>query len=189
MWRLTLGLLCLLLAASFAVARTAPKRPRPEVLGVRLELSKRDAHERLKKLGNLSKEQRKNQEVWVIGDARVSHLIVGYDPEDRVRYVTALARADAPRIRYDEIASLKTAQLVSAPGTYRYTWEVEGKRKHESEERREREGKERGDRGEKERDEREGGIEEEGYVVIAIGRNPQFLDSYSVKKVMEEEID
>jgi hypothetical protein len=192
-------MLCLLLsAAAPAAARPVPKRPRPEVFGVRLEMGKREAHARLGKLGTLEKEERRgNQEVWAVGDRRVSHLIVGYDPEDRVRYVTALARADAPRIRYDEIASLKTARLASAPGSYKYTWEVEGKRKHESEEqrereereRRERESKEHRERGEKEGRESERGIEEEGYVVIARGRDPQFLDSYSVKKVSEEEVD
>lgn len=204
MRRVSAALLCLLLAASSgAGAVRAPKRPRPEVFGVRLEMSKREAHARLRKLGSLEKEQRKNQEVWAVTDRRVSHLIVGFDPDDRVRYVTALARPDAPRIRYDEIASLKTAQLSSAPGSYKYTWEVEGKRTHasgesrerEEEERRERESKERREREReerregKERREPERNVEDEGYVVIARGRDPQFLDSYSVKKVLEEEID
>ncbi len=204
---LSAALLCLLLAASSVAASSAPKRPRPEVFGVRLEMSKRDAHARLRKLGQMEREERRgSQEVWAIKDRRVSHLIVGFDPEGRVRYVTALARPDAPRIRYDEIASLKTAQLASAPGSYKYTWEVEGKRPRDAEERREREEEERREReskehreraereskerrGEKERRETQRGIEDEGYVVIARGRDPQFLDSYSVKKVSEEEVD
>lgn len=36
-----------------------------------------------KKNGSLEKEERKRQEVWTVTDPRVSHLIVGFDPDLR----------------------------------------------------------------------------------------------------------
>ena len=54
-------------------------RPISEVLGVRLSMSQKDAHARLKKRGSLQKEARKRQEVWAVNDGRVSHVIVGFD--------------------------------------------------------------------------------------------------------------
>src|SRR5688500_20325605 len=95
--------LCLLLAVA-AFATAAQAKLRPEIMGVSLSMSRDDARARLKSLGRLEKEERKRQEVWAIDDPRISHLLVGYDPEYRVRYVTAIARAGGPRIRYQEIA-------------------------------------------------------------------------------------
>ena len=45
-----------------------------------------------KLIGTLEKEDRKRQEVWAVKDSRISHLLVGYEADNRVRYVTALAR-------------------------------------------------------------------------------------------------
>ena len=137
----------------------ATARPRPEIMGISLEMSRDDARARLKSLGNLEKEDRKRQEVWTVKDPRISHLLVGYDAENRVRYVTAIARTDGPKIRYQEIADLKSAQRSNAQGNHKFTWEIESHR-----------GK-------------------EAFIIIARGHDPQYLDSYSVKKADQEEID
>ena len=150
--------LCLLLAFS-TFASAAQAKLRPEIMGISLDMSRADAHARLSSIGQLQKEDRGRQEVWVVKGLRVSHLLVGYDADYRVRYVTAIARTDGPRIRYQDIANPEHAQRVSNPGNYKFTWEVEGKRGHF------------------------------GYFVIAHGRDPQFLESYSVKKLAEEEVD
>jgi hypothetical protein len=154
--------LCLSLAAgAFAVSGLAVGAPklRPEIMGVSLDMSRAEVQAHLKSIGQLEKEDRKRQEVWALKDARVSHLLVGYDADYRVRYVTAIARADGPRIRYQEIADLKTARRLSNQNNYRFTWEVEARSGHS------------------------------GYFVIAHGRDPQYLESYSVKKLDQEEID
>ena len=151
-----LSSLILLLVIGVLVS-AAPARPRPEIMGISLDMTRDDARARLKSIGSLEKEDRKRQEVWAVKDSRISHLLVGYDGEYRVRYVTALARTDGPRIRYQEIADLKSAQHSNASGNHKFTWEIESR------------GKE--------------------FIIIARGHDPQFLDSYSVKKMDQEEID
>ncbi len=152
--------LCVLLTVVLGVAASvAAATPRDQIMGITLGMSKTDARARLQTLGTLEREARKLQEVWAVKDPRVSHLLVGYDAELRVRYVTAIARSGGRRIRYDEVADLKSAERQSNQGNYRLTWEVEGRSGHE------------------------------GYVLIAHGRDPKYLDSYSIKKLSEEEID
>lgn len=137
----------------------APARPRPEIMGISLDMKHDDAVARLKSIGSLEKEAKKRQEVWAVKDTRISHLLVGYDADGRVRYVTAIARTDGPRIRYQEVADLKSAQRSVTPGNHKFTWEVE-----------ERRGK-------------------SAFILIARGHDAQYLDSYSVKKKDQEEID
>jgi len=150
--------LCLLLALA-GLASAAQAKVKPEIMGISLEMGREAAQTRLKALGHLEKEDRKRQEVWAIKDPRISHLLVGYDAENRVRYVTAIARTAGRRIRYQEIAELKTAQRSNYQGNYRFTWEIP---------------------------ERRGQF---AFVVIAHGRDPNFLDSYSIKKLADEEVD
>src|SRR5689334_23749811 len=149
-------ILCLLLVSG-AIAVQA--RVKPEIMGVALEMSRDAALARLKSIGQLEKDDRRRQEVWAIKDPRISHLLVGYDADYRVRYVTAIARADGSRMRYQEIADVKSAQSSNTPGNHKFTWEVESHR---------------------------GKV---GFIIIARGRDSQFLDSYSVKKADQEEID
>jgi hypothetical protein len=148
-----------LFVALGGLASAAQAKVKPEIMGISLEMGREAAQARLKGLGQLEKEDRKRQEVWAIKDPRISHLLVGYDAGNRVRYVTAIARTDGPRIRYQEIAELKSAQRTNYQGNYRFTWEIP---------------------------ERRGQF---AFVVIAHGRDPNFLDSYSIKKVAEEEVD
>jgi len=154
----TLTSISLLLVIGILVS-AAPARPRPEIMGISLEMSRDDARARLKSIGSLEKEDRKRQEVWVVKDPRISHLLVGYDADYRVRYVTAIARADGPKIRYQEVADPKSAQRTVVQGNHKFTWEIEGRRGHDA------------------------------FILIARGHDPQYLDSYSVKKADQEEID
>lgn len=137
----------------------APARPRPDIMGINLEMSRDDALVRLQSIGSLEKEDQKRQEVWAVKDPRISHLLVGYDAENRVRYVTAIARTDGPRIHYQEIADLKSARRTVVQGNHKFTWEIEA---------------------------RPGQF---AYILIARGHNPEYLDSYSVKKADQKEID
>jgi len=148
-----------LFVALAGLASAAQAKVKPEIMGISLEMGREAAQARLKALGQLEKEDRKRQEVWAVKDPRISHLLVGYDGENRVRYVTAIARTDGPRIRYQEIAKLKSAQRSNYQGNYRFTWEIP---------------------------ERRGQF---AFVVIAHGRDPNFLDSYSIKKLADEEVD
>ena len=148
-----------LLLTLSVLASAAPVRPRPEIMGISLDMSRDAARARLKAIGNLEKEERKRQEVWAVKDTRISHLLVGYDTDNRVRYVTAIARTDGPRIRYQDVADPKSAQQSHIQGNHKFTWEVAARRGHI------------------------------GYILVARGHDPQYLDSYSVKKIDQEEID
>jgi hypothetical protein len=154
--------LCLVLSLVLGVAASvAATTAKPEIMGISLGMSRADARARLQSLGKLERETRKRQEVWTIKDARISHLLVGYDPEMRVRYVTALARSDGPRIRYDEVADLKNAERAQNQGNDKLTWQIRARSGHST------------------------------YLLIAHGHDPQYLESYSIKKLedKEEEID
>ena len=140
-----------------ALVSVAAARPRPEIMGVSLDMKRDDAVARLKSIGSLERETRKRQEVWAVKDVRISHLLVGYDADNRVRYVTAIARTDGPRIRYQEVADMKSAQRSVTPGNHKFTWEIEERRGQSA------------------------------FIIIARGHDAQYLDSYSVKKKDQEE--
>ena len=151
---------CLVLFVALGVAASvAAATPRDEIMGIALGMSKADARARLQTLGTLERETRKRQEVWAVKDPRVSHLLVGYDPDLRVRYVTAIARSGGPRIRYDEVAELQSAERLNNQGNYKFTWDVAARSGHDA------------------------------YQLIAHGHDPKYLDSYSIKKLDQEEID
>jgi hypothetical protein len=146
---------CLFLV--FVAAGVAAATPKSEIMGISLGMNRADARARLQSMGTLERETRKRQEVWAIKDERISHLLVGYDPEMRVRYVTAIARTGGPRIRYDEVADLKSAERAQNQGNYKLTWQVAARSGHGA------------------------------YLLIAHGHDPQFLESYSIKKVEQEQ--
>ncbi len=148
----TITLLAVFLVALSVSAVVLAGTPQPEIMGISLGMSRDDARARLKSIGNLERETRKRQEVWIIKDDRISHLLVGYDPEFRVRYVTAIARTGGPRIRYDDIANLESALRENNQGNYKLTWQIAARSGHSA------------------------------YVLIAHGHDSQYLESYSVKK-------
>ena len=127
--------------------------PQPQIMGISLGMSRTDARARLQSIGSLDRETRKRQEIWTIKDGAVSHLLVGYDAEFRVRYVTAIARTGGPRIRYADVADVKSAQREQNQGNYKLTWQVAARSGHSP------------------------------YLLIAHGHDPQYLESYSVKRV------
>jgi hypothetical protein len=149
---------CLLLIGVLLIPLTVSARPAiAEILGVRLEMHQGEAHAVLKRIGSLERKERKRQEVWVLNDARFSHLLIGFDAESRVRYVTAIARSGGQRVRYEELGETGSAQRAVSPGHYKFTWEVASRRG------------------------------QPGYLVVAHGRESQYLDSYSLKKLVQEE--
>jgi len=150
---LVLGVVVGVSAIFFAAA------PPPQIMGISIGMNQSEVRARLQSTGRLEREARKRQEVWAIKDDRISHVLVGYDPEFRVRYVTALARADGQRVRYEDVANLQGAQREENQGNYKLTWQIAARSGHAE------------------------------YLMIAHGHDPQFLDSYSVKKIDQEETD
>jgi len=143
---------CCLLLLSAACSTTAV-RSRPEILGVRLGMSREEAHARLQEIGKLEKEERKQQEVWrLTADPSYSHLMVAYNKEyTSVRYVTAVANEQGRRVPYEDVIDLGSARLESTQASRTYTIETPA---------------------------RDG---QPGFIAKAIGADPAYLRYYSVE--------
>ncbi|MDQ3133281.1 MAG: hypothetical protein M3Q76_00550 [Acidobacteriota bacterium] len=148
------AIFALLLCGALVPAVVAQKT-KPELLGVRLGMAEAEARARLNKVGRWEqeKEQRRDS-VWELeGDRRFSHVAVGFDKETRrVRYVTAFARAGGQRVQPAEVLELKRAERYTDPAmNYHYTERVRARRNRP------------------------------GYVIIAVGKDPESLARLSVK--------
>jgi hypothetical protein len=149
MMKIVFAVCCLLLLAAACSTKGEPK---PEILGVRLGMSRDEAHARLQEIGKLEKEERRQQEVWRLnGDPSYSHLMVAYNKEyTSVRYVTAVASEQGRRVPYAEVINLGSARLESAQASRTYWQEFP-----ES-------------------------LGRPGFVAKAIGADPTYLKYYSV---------
>jgi hypothetical protein len=118
-------------------------------------MSRDEARARLESIGQLEKEERRQQEVWRLNnDASYSHLIVAYDKGyTAVRYVTAVANEQGRRVRYSDVIDRARAREDVTPATRAYTQEVPA-----------RDGR-------------------PGFVIKAIGSDPESLKYYSVERI------
>ena len=116
MMKIAVAVCCLLLL--FAAGCAASDDPKPEILGVRLGMSREEAHARLRTVANLEREERRQQEVWrLTGDPSYTHLMVAYNKEyTSVRYVTAVANEQGRRVPYAEVMNLGGAHLEQLGG-------------------------------------------------------------------------
>ena len=109
------------------------------------------------------RDERKRQEIWEVRDDRFSHLIVGFDAKEKLRYVTATAREDkeAKRVAYSEIGTLEQAHQAGDPAikNFNYEWRLSSEK----------------------------GSGEA--LVIARGRDPEYLSTYSIKRLAEDKED
>ncbi len=159
--KLVTAICCLLL---LAVACSSAAGPKPEILGVRLGMSREEAHARLQEVGKLEKQERKQQEVWRLnGDPNYSHVMVAYNKEyTSVRYITAVANEQGGRVPYADVVNTRGARLESTQASRTYTQETPA---------------------------RDG---QPGFITRAIGTDPTYLKYYSVEgtaAVQEEEED
>lgn len=107
-------------------ALASNREPKPEVSGVRIGESREAVHRRLEKIGQLEKQERKQQEVWLLKrDRHYSHLIIGYNKTyTEVRYVTAKAREGGRPVRYSDVLDLKSARRSGSTNNNKYTLQV-----------------------------------------------------------------
>jgi hypothetical protein len=140
--------------SSLLLTETGAASLQDNVLGLRIGMSRNDVHRRLKRIGILEREERGRQEVWKLGrESRFAFMLVGFDADFRVRYVTAIAGEGGRRMRYSELGPIKDARAENANGAYtRYTWEIKPDKKRA------------------------------GYFLIAEGRDPEYLKSFSIKR-------
>ncbi len=116
----------LLLTLTQCAGRTAPALPK-DILGISVGMDKDAAQKRLSEIGELQSEDRETGNLWRLkDDARFKHLVVAYDAENRIKFVTALVdeKTAKERVRFSEIGDLETAKKEEFAPNYRYTWEV-----------------------------------------------------------------
>jgi hypothetical protein len=120
-FRNTAALLALALLVSCAT--TSGRKPMDDILGVKLGMPRDAVHSTLAATATLGREERKRQEIWNVRGTRVVSLIVGYDADWDVRFVTAVADiAGENPVRYADVLDVATATRAHAGPHYTYTW-------------------------------------------------------------------
>lgn len=120
-------IIVLLSVMQCAINPPTPDLP-DDVLGIKLGMNRDDAENRLREIGDFKEDARKRQQVWLVRN--VSHfdsLAIGYNQDNKVRYITAFADKDIVKepLRFSEVGDLsKAKQEITAPH-HRYTWTVE----------------------------------------------------------------
>ncbi|CAN5476359.1 hypothetical protein BH10ACI1_BH10ACI1_17030 [soil metagenome] len=97
------------------------------LVGLKLEMSKEDARKQLLEIGEFISDAKKNQQLWRLkNDSHFSQIAVGFDKENKIRFITAFVEKDkaSEQIRFDEVGDLKNAKAEILPPHYRYTWNV-----------------------------------------------------------------
>ena len=146
--------LALTQCASNSSAKNLPK----DILGISVGMDKADVQKRLQEIAQFESDLRRRQQIWKLkNDPRFSHVAVGYDTEDKIRYVTAFVdKATAKeRIRFTDIGDLTKAKKEIVEPHHRYVWEVEA-----------RNGK-------------------PAYLIVVNGDNADFLTIYSLAKKLD----
>lgn len=93
----------------------------PQLQGVRLEMSKARVHALLSRVA-VYKSQDENQEVWSMkSDPSTRSLIVGYAPDNHVRYITSLARNSGAPLTCKPLGDVTKAQKSGTAEEYVYT--------------------------------------------------------------------
>jgi hypothetical protein len=160
MIRLITGTLCILLLVLPDGAISAERELTRDILGIRLAMPKDVVQKRLQEIGKFVRDERKRQQIWEVRDSSFSHVIVGFDANDRLRYVTAVARedAEAKRIKYADIGDTEAARQAGdvAIKNFNYEWTLSASK------------------------------ENTAGLVIARGRDPEFLSTYSLKALAAE---
>jgi hypothetical protein len=152
-WPISIVLLSFCAILPAAERRTISPIPPPEILGVSLGMPYAQARTVLAKLGQMQKEE-EGQQVWrLLGNEHYQFLIVGFDGERRVRYVTALADASGTPLNYQDVGDIVNATRTGQPGNLTFTWKgTDRKPKFE-------------------------------YLAIAKGKDAQRLSSFTVKRM------
>lgn len=154
-------------AALMLVCLQCAKVPTPtqtglpqDVLGVSVGMTKEDAEKRLKDIANFDRAERKSQQIWILKDnPNFSHLAVGYDKQDKIRYASAIASDPKNKklLRFTEIGDIKQAKPELVPPHHRYIWETSSENPQNAQ------------------------------IILAYGDNPDFLSFFSISRKVSPE--
>jgi len=129
-----------------------------DVLGLRLGMNKEAAHKILQRIGKLEKNESKQQEVWALSgsDRRFSYIIIAFNKEyTEVRFITAKARENGKRVRYDEVLDIKKARQAGSSANLNYIQDVPASGKKAA------------------------------YKIVARGSDPNFLTYFSIERIYQ----
>lgn len=149
-------MLVVILMTTQCADKAASELPK-DILGISVGMNKDAAQKRLAEIGELQSEDRETGNLWQLkDDARFRHLVVAYNAENRIQFVTALVdeKTAKQRVRFSEIGDLGKAKKDLVEPNHRYTWEaaVDGK---------------------------------PAYAVSVYGNNPDYLTIYSMTELIE----
>lgn len=120
------GILLLSLLILTQCSKSVPESSK-NILGVSIGMNKTEAERHLREVGQLERIEVKHQEVWALPEnTRYSRVALGYDEDDKIRYVTAFARhqENTTQIRYEDFGDMKTARQNVFLAGKEYVWEV-----------------------------------------------------------------
>ena len=107
-------LLCLTVPAS---ARAVPA----DLLGLTPGMNDTEVQRRLEKIGEIVRGKDRLKQTWKLRDPRYGYLVLRYDEEWRMHWVTAFAREGGRRVRYRDVGDLS---LATHAGEHFYTWTI-----------------------------------------------------------------
>lgn len=152
---------CLLLG--FGPQTLSAKEPPREVLGFNLHMTEAEVRARLKEIGTFVRAEKKDEAWKIRNNPSFSDVIIGFGKEGLLRYITAVAREekDAKRVAYEEVGKTKEARQAGDVKikNFDYQWQLPAR-----------------------------GADPE-MSVIAMGRDPKYLSTLSLKRLGRQERD
>ena len=105
--------------------KTGSELPK-DILGVSVGMSRDDAERQLRQIGKFSREEAGRQQLWLVReDGHFGSVAVGYDNENRVRYVAGIAKAKGGEpMRFSQVGDVKSAKAEIVEPSHKYVWEV-----------------------------------------------------------------
>jgi hypothetical protein len=100
-----------------AWARQAPG----DVLGLRPGMTDTEVQRRLEKIGEVVRGKDRLKQTWKLRDPRYGYLVLRYDEDWRMHWVTAFAREGGRRVRYRDVGDLS---LAAHAGAHFYSWAI-----------------------------------------------------------------
>ena len=107
--------------------KSAPATDLPkDILGISVGMSKDDAQKHLQEIAKFERSEDKEQQVWRLKEnSRFVLLSVGYDLENKVRYVAGITNENgSQKLRYNDVGDLSKSQQNVSQGNYKYIWDV-----------------------------------------------------------------
>ena len=99
-----------------------------DISGISVGMNKTDAQKRLEEIAVFERSEDKDggQQVWRLKDtSQFVILSVGYDKENKVRYVAGITNENGShKLKYTDVGDLDSSKQNVSQGNYEYIWDV-----------------------------------------------------------------